>query len=1117
MDEDGLHSKFDKLSINEFLIVPIAVNEYYFSLALNEVEAKIERVKSASKNIRLVQESPKKKKKKEDRMVEAIESCSGKLQNIKITVQNDQRKVKEKSISPMKKTKERSKEVNMFEQLKMLQAGKITANAIISSQNSPFRKAKKSETDATAEEKLETLVKSVENSPIAKVKREMSRNEKRAEIEALNRIIQEKIDRTIHRLDSIIDNKKENHNDLPKLKIYSTNIERNFVFSKTKIGETEIYRYSKEQMYYLQQFGTWEFVSRLLKLNICKTQFSPLDEFIMRLLESSNQERNELILKKAQEKNFISRKGFSDFTFLTPNFSSLQKSEQTTTAMVSSSNTIIKINESANIPDFVERFRLIAKSHNELNELVYNHEFGILFENAFKDQNVRKMAFDDVTKHLVETNQAYIVEGEIRVNQRNYQEAYVSLSNGMRDVCITNLILRKHAFHGDFVRVLVKNGNDTSSHSDQQESDIQSPDIIDNELIGEISFENRNFGCVLEIIEKRHSRRVLGSFTNFSNTKKNRKNLTFISRDTRIPNIIKVNSRTGIPEDVALTEKLLIAVEIFEWNYDQPYGRVVSIIGTKGQLKTENAAILQQNNLDPRPFDNNILNQLPSEPFVIPAREFEYREDLRSKCIFSIDPETARDLDDALSCEMLPNGNLEVGVHISDVSYFVKEDSDLDKIVREKATTIYLVDAVYHMLPEKLCLLCSLLPGADKMAYSVFFEMNPNTAEIYKTRYTRSIVNSCGKLSYDHAQMVIDKRDQNWSSIENEFPEIYNGFTVSDVAEVIVKLQKLAIVLRANRKANGALKIDQPKISFKFNKDDNRMETPVDFFKYPIKDSNRLIEEFMLLANISVATFINQNFPEVSLLRHHDPPSESAMKKLVKILSKHEVKLDVSSSAILSKSMENLIAFAKHPNGMNAAINLVVSKTMSRAKYFCSSFGGQESDFWHYALSIPIYTHFTSPIRRYADILVHRTLNAALGYEKLTTKTPDEIQQIATICNTQKYNAKIAGDDSSNLYFMHFIQSLKSKPMMAAVLGIYDFNLEVVLVETGHVIKIYYKNLQQTDNVIIKIFTDHSPPYVNFHLSDTQALMKIEFGMEILVQVEVLKDKLIINKIFYNT
>lgn len=568
--------------------------------------------------------------------------------------------------------------------------------------------------------------------------------------------------------------------------------------------------------------------------------------------------------------------------------------------------------------------------------------------------------------------------------------------------------------------------------------------------------ENRNFGCVLEITEKRHSRRVIGTFAPFLNVKKNRKHLMVNVRDPKVPNV-RVSTRTGIPTDIELNEKLLLTVEIIGWNHDQPQGRVTSIIGQKGQLKTENAAILLQNNLDPKPFPQSIIDQLPDDPYDIPAKEFEYRADLRKKCIFSIDPESARDLDDALSCEVLSNGNLEIGVHISDVSYFVSENSELDLIVKDMATTIYLVDAVYHMLPEKLCFLCSLLPGADKLAYSVFFEINPDTAEIYKKRFTRSILNSCAKLSYDHAQMVIEKSDLNWSELNAEFPPILNGFTITDVAEVILKLQKIAVILRTKRKENGAIHLDRPKLAFKFESDDQRMEAPIDFYKYNIRESNQLIEEFMLLANISVATFINEKFPEISLLRHHATPKENGLKKLVKTLTKHGIALDTSSSKAISKSIEDIVANAKYPSAMNAVLNDLASRTMTRANYFCSGFAEKSEDFWHFALSIPMYTHFTSPIRRYADILVHRVLNAALSYEDPPISTPEEVQMMASVCNAQKYAAKLAGDDSSNLYFMHFIQTHRCKTMVAAVLGIYDYNLEIVLIDSGHTVKVYYK------------------------------------------------------------
>lgn len=752
--------------------------------------------------------------------------------------------------------------------------------------------------------------------------------------------------------------------------------------------DVEIHRYSFEDLLQLQSTATWEIVPKLLELNICATPLSDCEKLLLKLVGIADDKlKVKRILDEAEEKKFVKQTSENSYEFC---------------------RVVSDKDEQNEIP-------LVARSDDELNEAVFRHEFTKLFGGSLHQP------LPELMKQLIDNKQAYIIEGEIRVNSKNIQEAYVSNPKGKKDICIETLILRRQTFHGDYVKVLVKQEEETD-----EDSEAPAP---------------RNYGCVMEILEKRHSRRAIGSISSTGNHKK--RQVIFNVRDAKVPNV-RVG-REGIPKDVEISDKLLMVVEITGWSVDQPKGKIVEIIGVKGELKTENAAILLQHNLDPQPFAQQIIDQLPTEPFAIPESELAYREDLRKKCIFSIDPESARDLDDALSCEELPNGNLEIGVHISDVSYFMKEGSELDVIVKDKATTIYLVDQVYHMLPVPLCLLCSLLPGSDKMAYSVFWEMKQDTAEIVSTRFTRSVVNSCGKLSYDHAQSVIEGK-------ECEFPEIYNGFTVNDVSKVIQKLQKIALLLREKRKENGALKIDQPKIAFKF--DDDKYTAPVDFFKYAIKDSNRLIEEFMLLANISVATFIYEKFPEISLLRSHYPPNEGGLKKLAKTLEKHGLQIDTSSSSAISESMESLI---KNNPGMNGALNLMVSKTMTRARYFCSDTAKEEADFWHYALSIPMYTHFTSPIRRYADVLVHRVLNAALGYEPVPSRTAEEIHQLANICNAQKYSAKLAGDDSCDLYFKSFIKSLKSKTMMAGVLGIYEFNFEVVLIDTGHVIKVFYK------------------------------------------------------------
>lgn len=891
----------------------------------------------------------------DDKISVKLKTTHEKFENLTITVKND------KATKPSPKQPAPKASIDLLKQLKLLQAGKV----------SPLQLQKSKPAART--------VKSAQ-----RMEDEIQRNKE--EVQRLNANIQRKIFQQIKpKLQEVLDrpdppmmngstgarrktfsepslpaqDELQQDKPYPISKLKPLRIPgREVPMTKSIVKlpsdeEIEIYRYSIDDMYQLETKATWQFVPRLHELKICATALTPLDSFLMKLLNAKDEDRNEIILRAAESRNFIQRIGSNEFKFNTIFMPSQEPPPDTFDRRDVDDDRRKKPS-----PE-IARIKLNAKNDVELNELMYRHEFENLFEEELKEQDAKAKPLPDLVQYLLDTNQAYVLEGDVRVNSKNHQEAYVPQSKKRNDVCITKMILRKHAFHGDFVKVLVKQMEDTNEEA--------SGDDMNDTLQSEPSLGMRHFGCVLEVLEKRHSRRVIGSL---STAKKDRKHITISIRDPKIPSV-RIG-REGIPKDTQLTDKTLLVVEVTSWSHDQPKGKIVSIIGEKGKLDTENAAILIQHNLDPQPFSQEIIDQVPTEPFTIPESEFVYREDLRKTCIFSIDPETARDLDDALSCTVLPNGNLEIGVHISDVSYFLKENSELDEIVKGKATTIYLVDKVYHMLPLPLCLLCSLLPGADKMAYSVFWEIDGETSEIFKTRFTRSVLNSCAKLSYDHAQMVIDSEDQDWSKLENEFPEIHNGFTVGDVAEVILKLQKLAVIMRDKRKANGALKIDQPKIAFKFDKDDQRMEAPVDFFKYCIKDSNRLIEEFMLLANISVAKFIYEKFPEISLLRQHDPPNEGGMKKLVKTLQKQGVVLDTSSSAALSASMENVIASAKEKSGMNAVLNLLVSKTMSRARYFCSSSALDEKDFWHYALSIPIYTHFTSPIRRYADVLVHR-------------------------------------------------------------------------------------------------------------------------------------------------
>lgn len=383
--------------------------------------------------------------------------------------------------------------------------------------------------------------------------------------------------------------------------------------------------------------------------------------------------------------------------------------------------------------------------------------------------------------------------------------------------------------------------------------------------------------------------------------KKNAEYALLYPRDKRCPilRISEIYWPNGFKKQPNNFENTLFAAKIVSWEFPSyANGVLIEILGKAGDLKVETLSILREFCLDTTPFSEELKTEHLSLSKEIPSTELEYRADLRSDCIFTIDPETARDLDDAVSVKCLPNGIYEIGVHISDASFYLHEGTELDQLVSKKATTIYMVDNVFHMLPEELCLHCSLLPGQDKLAFSVFWEMTPD-GEILTKRFCRSIVNSCAKLSYEHAQKMIDNSAVNLSN--DEFPEICNSYSIVDLAKTVSILQSIAVKLRQKRIDNGALKINQTKIFFTL---DSSTGEPIDFKRYENMAAHRLIEELMLLANITVAEKIRDTFPDIAFLRCHEPPKQTMLVELKNCLESYGIHLDISSSGTISSSLK---------------------------------------------------------------------------------------------------------------------------------------------------------------------------------------------------------------------
>ncbi|KAL8290404.1 hypothetical protein RQP46_002662 [Phenoliferia psychrophenolica] len=487
-----------------------------------------------------------------------------------------------------------------------------------------------------------------------------------------------------------------------------------------------------------------------------------------------------------------------------------------------------------------------------------------------------------------------------------------------------------------------------------------------------------------------------------------------------------------------------------------PFGTLVEELGPIGDIETETSALLKDCNFSAEEFSESVVKCLPPTPWTIPEREAseQVRRDFRDHRVFTIDPATARDLDDALHVVKNDDGTFEVGVHIADVTHFVKPNTALDREARKRATTVYLVQRAVPMLPQVLSEeLCSLTPGVDKLTFSVVFTMTPD-GKIISTWFGKTIINSAGKLAYGDAQAVLDG---------NSLPsgKLNGDHKPEEVESDIKMLGDLAKHLRKRRFDNGALRIDNVKVFFNLDAEGQPADCNVDMRK----EANELIEEFMLLANISVAGKIAAGLPDQALLRRHEPPIERRLESFVERMKSLKVDLDGSSSGSLMRTINNVT-----DESARLTLQHLSTKSMNRAKYFCSGML-DISKYHHYALNLPLYTHFTSPIRRYADILVHRQLEAILlntSDAKFTLDT-EAVSKIAQTCNTKKEAARLAQEQSAHLFLCVLINDLTQRygPVVrpATVIGVLDEAYDVLVTELGIEKRVHCDNIPIDNHV----------------------------------------------------
>lgn len=474
------------------------------------------------------------------------------------------------------------------------------------------------------------------------------------------------------------------------------------------------------------------------------------------------------------------------------------------------------------------------------------------------------------------------------------------------------------------------------------------------------------------------------------NSKSNLDYIHLLPNDAKFPKMLVFSGnlpdsmKKRLVEGDAQLGMELVAARIDDWREDNilPYAHVMHSFGRGGDIEPQIAAILYEHAISITEFSPESLACLPEASWKVPMEEFERRKDLRNLCTFTIDPSTATDLDDALSVERVSSGIFRVGVHIADVSHFVLPDTPLDKEAKTRATSVYVRQHRLQMLPSLLSEnIGSLSPGVDRLAFSVIFDCNL-AGEAVDRWIGRTVIRSSCKLSYQDVEDIIDGAviAERWDNVVSQFPELYGQFGWGDVIGSVKNLYEISKRLRERRFKDGAIHLENAKPFFLL--DENGI--PYDSVLSEQKDSEHLVEEFMLLANRTVAEVISRAYPECALLRRHPEPNGRKLKEFEAFCRKHGLELDTSSSIQFSLSLGKISEKLNNDPVFFDILLSFASKPMQSASYFCTgNFRDRENEWAHYSLAMPLYTHFTSPLRRYADILVHRTLSAAVEAEEL--------------------------------------------------------------------------------------------------------------------------------------
>jgi ribonuclease R/exosome complex exonuclease DIS3/RRP44 len=646
---------------------------------------------------------------------------------------------------------------------------------------------------------------------------------------------------------------------------------------------------------------------------------------------------------------------------------------------------------------------------NEDSSKFYNHKQIAaklkISDTDGKTQIVKKLAELTATKKIVE-----VERGKFKINEdRKYSLGTLDItSNGNgyfmtddyeNDIFIPSINLGK-GLHGDAVRAYVYK----RKRSNKLEADVV--EILERaktEFVGVLQ-KNKNFGFVVPDNNKMYAD-------------------IFISES-------KMNGAEHGDK---------VQAKIIDWpeNSKNPFGKITTVLGKPGDHNTEMHSILLEYDL-PYEFEPEVEKEAESLPLEITKEEISKRRDMRKDLTFTIDPKDAKDFDDALSFKKLENGNYEIGIHIADVSHYLQPKTILDDEAYKRATSVYLVDRVVPMLPEMLSNgVCSLRPNEEKLTFSAVFEINEK-AQIVGEWFGRTVTYSDQRFAYEEAQSIIENcklsDDIQPYMMPLETSIIDTEYKVTpEIVEATLKLDELAKIMRAKRMKQGAISFDRVEVKFNLDEEAN----PVGVFFKTSQDANKLIEEFMLLANRKVAEFIGSHKGKPSnktfIYRVHDEPDDEKLASLQNIISKFGYKINTDTKASTSESLNQLLSDVNGKAESNMIETLAI-RTMSKAVYTTQNIG-------HYGLAFDYYSHFTSPIRRYPDVMTHRLLQHYLD----GGDTPKALPYEEKCKHSSKREELASKAERSSIKYMQvkYMQDHKDEVFDGVITGVTEWGIYV--------------------------------------------------------------------------